>query len=205
VLSRTLELARELAPYQLHGCIPGAGARRFAADEVKGDGVQLDPTRSRWISPVAASPWRSCRRSCSSVQYPGGEITSTHSLCCSPSHDSQQGVAALRRPDAHLREGRARAVSTRPGCAALHPSRYLPRDAFYCGGEHVALLDERDSINKTCWDGGGGPDRSLPPASGAGSGPVITEDHPVLVALLRSQKRWRSTHRVRRLSACLRC
>src|SRR5512145_3061089 len=47
------------------------------------------------------------------------------------------------------REGRApRRLYQTPDLPRFTELRYLPRDAFYCGGELAPLLDERDSVNR---------------------------------------------------------
>ena len=47
------------------------------------------------------------------------------------------------------REGRApRRLYQTPDLPAFSRLRYLPRDAFYCGGELLPLIDEKDRINR---------------------------------------------------------
>ncbi len=76
-----------------------------------------------------------------------------------------------------------------PGFTIL---RYLPRDAFYCGGELLPLLDESDQVNPHL-NGRVSSDQITPYPPGIPvlvPGQVITQDIiRYLVALLRSQKR----------------
>ena len=69
--------------------------------------------------------------------------------------------------------------------------RYLPRDAFYCGGELVPLLDEKDKINPNL-DDRVCADQITPYPPGIPvlvPGQIITpEITHYLVSILRSQK-----------------
>jgi arginine decarboxylase len=91
------------------------------------------------------------------------------------------------------REGRApRRLYRFPEIPGFTKLRYLPRDAFYCGGELMPLVDERDNIrrellSRVCAD------QIVPYPPGIPvlvPGQVITREIvQYLVGLLRSQKR----------------
>jgi arginine decarboxylase len=91
------------------------------------------------------------------------------------------------------REGRAqRRLYKSPEIPSFTSLRYLPRDAFYCGGELVPLVDEQDKLNKDL-QGRVSADQIVPYPPGIPvlvPGQLITEDILYyLVGLLRSQKR----------------
>jgi arginine decarboxylase len=91
------------------------------------------------------------------------------------------------------REGRSpRRLYPTPETPSFTRLMYLPRDAFYCGGERVPLLDERDQVNNTLI-GRVGADQITPYPPGIPvlvPGQLITgEIVQYLVGLLRSQKR----------------
>ena len=91
------------------------------------------------------------------------------------------------------REGRApRRLYQMPDIPQFTSLKFLPRDAFYCGGEIMPLLDERDNINAAL-NNRVAADQIVPYPPGIPvlvPGQVITESivH-YLVGLLRSQKR----------------
>jgi arginine decarboxylase len=91
------------------------------------------------------------------------------------------------------REGRAprRLVQT-PDIPAFTRLRFLPRDAYYCGGEAVALLDAKENANRALVDRVCA-DQITPYPPGIPvlvPGQVITDEVlDFLVGLLRSQKR----------------
>ena len=91
------------------------------------------------------------------------------------------------------REGRApRRLYQTPEIPRFTKLKYLPRDAFYCGGELAPLVDEKDRIN-TALLGRVCADQIVPYPPGIpvlAPGQVITaEIIHYLVGLLRSQKR----------------
>src|SRR5438552_1419655 len=91
------------------------------------------------------------------------------------------------------REGRApRRLYRFPEIPGFTLLRYLPRDAFYCGGELVPLVDEKDNIRRDLLERACA-DQIVPYPPGIPvlvPGQVITREivH-YLVGLLRSQKR----------------
>jgi arginine decarboxylase len=91
------------------------------------------------------------------------------------------------------REGRApRRLYQAPGLPGFTRLQYLPRDAFYCGGQIIPLLDEQDRVNPELVRRVAA-DQIVPYPPGIPvlvPGQVITQEviH-FLVGLLRSQKR----------------
>ncbi|MCC6532956.1 MAG: aminotransferase class I/II-fold pyridoxal phosphate-dependent enzyme [Burkholderiales bacterium] len=91
------------------------------------------------------------------------------------------------------REGRApRRLYQTPDLPAFSRLRYLPRDAFYCGGEPLPLVDERDHVNRAL-NGRVSADQIVPYPPGIPvlvPGQVITaEIMQYLLGLLRAQRR----------------
>src|SRR5712691_7432056 len=91
------------------------------------------------------------------------------------------------------REGRApRRLYRFPEIPRFTRLRYLPRDAFYCGGELVPLVDEKDNIRRELLDRACA-DQIVPYPPGIPvlvPGQVITREIAhYLAGLLRSQKR----------------
>jgi len=134
--------------------------------------VTVDISRSGYTVEAAARALRP-------LQHPGREIDLQHAHpAAHHRHDAQQGVAPVRRAHAHRARGpRAAAalpVSRHPG---VHPLRFLPRDAYYAGGEAVPLLDEKDNVNRALVDRICA-DQITPyrPASRAGAGQLITRN-----------------------------
>jgi arginine decarboxylase len=91
------------------------------------------------------------------------------------------------------REGRAlRRLYQIPEIPGFTSLKYLPRDAFYCGGELMPLLEEQERINVEI-DGKVCADQITPYPPGIPvlvPGQVITQEVvQYLVSMLRSQKR----------------
>jgi arginine decarboxylase len=91
------------------------------------------------------------------------------------------------------REGRTqRRLYQTPNLPAFSRLRYLPRDAFYCGGELMPLIDEKDHVNRAL-NGRVSADQIVPYPPGI---PVLvpgqvmsTEIMQFLLGLLRAQRR----------------
>ena len=98
--------------------------------------------------------------------------------------------------DALMRIARERRAPRRlyrtPDIPGFTQLKYLPRDAFYCGGQIVPVLDEQDKVN-TGLNGRVAADQITPYPPGIPvlvPGQVITQDIiQYLVGLLRSHKR----------------
>jgi arginine decarboxylase len=161
LLGRTLELAKEA-----RGLINSTKVFRvleledLLPDEVRGDGIRLDPTKvtidisgcgytaedlqkelfERYNIQVEKSTFNTL-----SLLFTIGTTRSKLSRL----YDALMRIA---------REGRhpRRLVQT-PEIPGFTRLRYLPRDAYYCGGELVPVFDERERVNKklvgaTCAD-----------------------------------------------------
>jgi len=91
------------------------------------------------------------------------------------------------------REGRApRRLYRFPDLPGFTLLKFLPRDAYYCGGQPVPLLDDQDRLNRSL-DGRVCADQVVPYPPGIPvlvPGQVITREiSEYLAGLLRSQKR----------------
>jgi arginine decarboxylase len=151
LLGRTLKLAQELREQ-----INSTGVFRvlelddLLPDEVKGDGVKLDPTK------VTVDISR-CGMTVNELQHELFErfniqiekstfntVTLLLTIGTTRSKVSRLYDALMRI----AREGRApRRLYVTPDIPPFTKLRFLPRDAFYCGGELVPLLDEQDRVN----------------------------------------------------------
>jgi arginine decarboxylase len=91
------------------------------------------------------------------------------------------------------REGRVqRRLYQTPNLPAFSRLRYLPRDAFYCGGELMPLIDEKDHVNRSL-NGRVSADQIVPYPPGI---PVLVPGQVMnaeiiqfLLGLLRAQRR----------------
>jgi arginine decarboxylase len=91
------------------------------------------------------------------------------------------------------REGRVqRRLYQTPNLPAFSRLRYLPRDAFYCGGELMPLIDEKDHVNRAL-NGRVSADQIVPYPPGI---PVLVPGQVMnaeiiqfLLGLLRAQRR----------------
>ncbi len=196
LLARTLQLAHELRQQ-----INSTGVFRVLAledllpEEVRNDGIQLDPTK-------VTVDISSCGLTVEDLQRELFErfniqvekstfntltllltIGTTRSKC-SRLYDALMRIAL----DKHAPRRLYRAPEI-PGFTEL---RFLPRDAYYCGGELVPLVDESDQVNSRL-DGRVSADQITPYPPGIPvlvPGQLITADViQYLVTLLRSQKR----------------
>jgi arginine decarboxylase len=196
LLARTLELAAELRQQ-----INSTGVFRclelddLLPEEVRGDGIRLDPTKvtvdvsgcgltveelqkvllERFNIQVEKSTFNTL-----SLLLTIGTTRSKVSRM----YDALMRLAREGRPPRRLVQ-----TPEIPGFTRL---QYLPRDAFYCGGELVPVFDEQERVNRTlaarvCAD------QIVPYPPGIPvlvPGQVITaEIIEYLAGLLRSQKR----------------
>ena len=152
LLSRTLELARELRQLinstkvfrvlELEDLLP---------DAVRQDGIRLDPTK-------VTIDISGCGYTVEDLQKQLFErfniqvekstfntITLLLTIGTTRSKVSRLYDALMRI----AREGRhARRLVQTPEIPALAKLRFLPRDAYYCGGELVPVFDERERVNR---------------------------------------------------------
>jgi arginine decarboxylase len=196
LLARTLDLSRELCEQ-----INSTGVFRVLAldellpDEVKHDGIRLDPTKvtvdiSRCGYTVEELQRVLFERFNIQVEKSTfNTLTLLLTVGTTRSKVSRLYDALMRI----AREGRAlRRLYQFPDIPEFTRLRYLPRDAYYCGGELVPLLDEKDSVNKTLYERVC-TDQIVPYPPGIPvlvPGQLITREIvDYLVGLLRSQKR----------------
>ena len=154
LLARTLALAQRAAQQinstgvfrvlELEDLLPDeVRARRHPARPDQGDGGHLR---------AAATPWTNCSSELFERYNIQVEKSTFNTLtpAADDRHHAQQGLAPVRRADAHrARAARAAApVSHARRSPAFTQLQYLPRDAFYCGGELVPLLDDKDKLNR---------------------------------------------------------
>jgi len=196
LLSRTLALARELREQisatrvfrvlELRDLLPGS---------VRADGIRLDPTKvtidiSRCGYTVDELQKELFDRFNIQVEKSTfNTITLLLTIGTTRSKVSRLYDALMRI----AREKRApRRLVRAPGIPAMTRLRCLPRDAYYCGGELVPVLDEKERVNRrlahrVCADGIVPYPPGIPVlVPGQVITPEITE---FLAALLRSQKR----------------
>jgi len=195
LLSRTLALATELrAQINSTDVFRVLELDELLPEEVKADGIQLDPTKvtvdiSRCGYTVEDLQRELFTRFNIQVEKSTfNTVTLLLTVGTTRSKVSRLYDALMRI----AREGRsARRLYQFPEVPEFTTLRYLPRDAYYCGGESVPLMNEKDNLNKTLVDRVCA-DQIVPYPPGIPvlvPGQVITR--PVLeylIGLLRSQK-----------------
>jgi arginine decarboxylase len=196
LLSRTLMLSQEL-----RGQINSTGVFRvleldeLLPEEVRGDAIRLDPTKVTVDITSCGYTVEDLQRQLFdryNIQVEKSTfntVTLLLTIGTTRSKVSRLYDALMRI----AREGRApRRLYRFPEIPRFTRLRYLPRDAFYCGGELVPLVDERDRVRRellerVCAD------QIVPYPPGIPvlvPGQVITRDIVnYLVGLLRSQNR----------------
>jgi arginine decarboxylase len=196
LLSRTLALAAEIREQ-----ISSTGVFRvleldeLLPDEVKHDGILLDPTK-------VTVDISSCGYTVEDLQH---ELFTRFNIQVEKSTFNTLSLLLTigttrskvsRLYDALMRiarEGRApRRLYQFPEIPEFTRLKVLPRDAYYCGGEAVALLDAKENANRALVDRVCA-DQITPYPPGIPvlvPGQVITDEVlDFLVGLLRSQKR----------------
>ncbi len=196
LLSRTLALAKELrTQINSTGVFRVLGLDDLLPDEVRADNIKLDPTKvtvdiSRCGYTVEDLQQELFERYNIQVEKSTfNTLTLLLTIGTTRSKVSRLYDALMRI----AREGRApRRLYQTPDIPSFTQLKYLPRDAFYCGGELSPLVDERDQVN-TALSGKVCADQIVPYPPGIPvlvPGQVITtEIIHYLVGLLRSQKR----------------
>jgi arginine decarboxylase len=196
LLSRTLALARELrAQINSTGAFRCLELADLLPDEVRGDRIRLDPTKvtvdisgcGRTVDELQAELFD--RYNIQIEKSTFNTITLLLTIGTTRSKVSRLYDALMRI--ARERRAPRRLVRT-PEIPAFTRLRYLPRDAYYCGGELVPVFDERERVNRAlagrvCADG------IVPYPPGIPvlvPGQVITREiAEYLGGVLRSQKR----------------
>jgi len=196
LLSRTLALAAEIRQ-QINstGVFRVLDLDELLPEEVKHDGILLDPTKVTVDISSCGYTVEDLQRELFTrfnIQVEKSTfntITLLLTIGTTRSKVSRLYDALMRI----AREGRApRRLYQFPEIPEFTRLRYLPRDAYYCGGEAVTLLDAKDNpnralVNRVCAD------QVTPYPPGIPvlvPGQIITaEVLDFLVGLLRSQKR----------------
>ena len=196
LLSRTLELAKELrAQINSTGVFQVLELSDLLPDEIKQDAIQLDPTKvtvdiSRCGFTVEELIQELFERFNIQVEKSTfNTLTLLLTIGTTRSKVSRLYDALMRI----ARENRApRRLYQTTEIPRFTELKYLPRDAFYCGGELMPLLDEQDKVNSTL-NGRVCADQITPYPPGIPvlvSGQTVTQEvTQYLVSMLRSQKR----------------
>ncbi|MGA8054239.1 MAG: aminotransferase class I/II-fold pyridoxal phosphate-dependent enzyme [Burkholderiales bacterium] len=196
LLSRTLTLAQELRKQ-----ITSTGVFRvleldeLLPEEVRHDGIRLDPTKVTIDISSCGYTVEELQRELFERYNIQVEKSTFNTLTLLLTIGTTRSKVS-RLYDALMRiarEGRApQRLYQFPDLPDFTRLRFLPRDAYYCGGEALPLLDEKDNINKALVDKVSA-DQITPYPPGIPvlvPGQVITREViDYLVGLLRSQKR----------------
>jgi len=196
LLSRTLELAKELrAQINATGAFQVLELADLLPDEIKQDNIRLDPTKvtvdiSRCGFTVEELSQELFERF--NIQVEKSTFNTLTLLLTIGTTRSK----VSRLYDALMRIARENRAPQRLYQTAEIPRftelKYLPRDAFYCGGELMPLLDEQEKVNPNL-NGRISADQITPYPPGIPvlvPGQVITQGiTQYLVSMLRSQKR----------------
>jgi len=196
LLTRTLDLAGELRQ-QINATkvFHVLELAELLPDEVKSDGIRLDSTKVTVDISSCGYTVEDLQREMFDRYNIQVEKSTFNTLTLLLTIGTTRSKVS-RLYDALMRiarEGRApRRLYQFPDIPDFTGLRYLPRDAYYCGGELVPLLDETDKVNcalnqRICAD------QIVPYPPGIPSlvpGQEITREViDYLVGLLRSQKR----------------
>jgi arginine decarboxylase len=196
LLSRTLELAKELrAQINSTGMFRVLELEDLLPDEVKDDDIKLDPTKVTVDISTCGYTVEELQKELFeryNIQVEKSTFNTVSLLLTIGTTRSKVSrlYDALMRV---AREGRTqRRLYRSPAIPGFTRLLCLPRDAFYCGGELVPLLDEQEKTNKQV-QGRVSADQIVPYPPGIPvlvPGQLITEEIiDYLVGLLRSQKR----------------
>jgi len=196
LLARTLELARELREQ-----INSTGVFRvldlpdLLPDDVKDDGIRLDPTKVTVDVSRCGYTVEELQRELFERFNIQVEKSTFNTLTLLLTIGTTRSKVS-RLYDALMRIARERRQPRRlyqfPDIPRFTALRFLPRDAYYCGGELLPVVDERDQVNealvdRVCCD------QIVPYPPGIPvlvPGQVITREViDYLAGLLRSQKR----------------
>jgi arginine decarboxylase len=196
LLARTLSLSTELR-HQIDstGVFRALELEDLLPDEVRNDNIQLDPTK-------VTVDISECGYTVDELQH---ELFERYNIQVEKSTFNTLSLLLTigttrskvsRLYDALMRIARERRSPRRlyrtPDIPGFTQLKYLPRDAFYCGGQALAILDEHDRINAAL-NGKVAADQVTPYPPGIPvlvPGQVITSEiMQYLAGLLRSHKR----------------
>ena len=196
LLARTLSLSTELRHQIVStGVFRALELEDLLPDEVRNDNIQLDPTK-------VTVDISECGYTVDELQ---NELFERYNIQVEKSTFNTLSLLLTigttrskvsRLYDALMRIARERRSARRlyrtPDIPGFTQLKYLPRDAFYCGGQALAILDEHDRINAAL-NGKVAADQVTPYPPGIPvlvPGQVITpEIMQYLAGLLRSHKR----------------
>ena len=156
LLSRTLALAQELrSQINSTGVFRVLELAELLPDEVKGDGITLDPTKVTVDISTCGYTVEDLQRELFTRFNIQVEKSTFNTLTLLLTIGTTRSKVS-RLYDALMRiarEGRApRRLYQAPDIPEFTALRFLPRDAYYCGGEALPMLDEKDNINKALVD-----------------------------------------------------
>jgi arginine decarboxylase len=196
LLSRTLALAQELrSQINSTGVFRVLELDELLPDEVKHDRITLDPTKVTVDISTCGYTVEDLQRELFTRFNIQVEKSTFNTLSLLLTIGSTRSKVS-RLYDALMRiarEGRApRRLYQAPDIPEFTALEFLPRDAYYCGGEALPILDEKDNINKALVDRVCA-DQITPYPPGIPvlvPGQVVTREViDYLAGLLRSQKR----------------
>jgi arginine decarboxylase len=196
LLSRTLALAQELRQ-QINstGVFRVLDLEELLPDEVKSDGISLDPTKVTVDISTCGYTVEDLQRELFTRFNIQVEKSTFNTLTLLLTIGTTRSKVS-RLYDAMMRiarEGRApRRLYQAPDIPEFTALKVLPRDAYYCGGEALPILDERDNVNTALVDRVCA-DQITPYPPGIPvlvPGQIVTREVvDYLAGLLRSQKR----------------
>jgi arginine decarboxylase len=196
LLTRTLHLAKELrTQINSTGVFRVLELDELLPDDVRDDGIRLDPTKVTVDISSCGYTVEELQRELFERYNIQVEKSTFNTLTLLLTIGTTRSKVS-RLYDALMRiarEGRApQRLYQFPDLPDFTKLRYLPRDAYYCGGESVPLLDEKDNVNTALVDRVAA-DQITPYPPGI---PVLVPGQEItrkvidyLVGLLRSQKR----------------
>ncbi len=196
LLSRTLTLAQELrAQINSTGVFRVLDLDELLPEEIKHDDIRLDPTKVTVDISSCGYAVEDLQRELFDRYNIQVEKSTFNTLTLLLTIGTTRSKVS-RLYDALMRiarEGRTpRRLYRFPEIPGFTRLRYLPRDAFYCGGEMVPVVDDRNDIRRDLLDRVCA-DQIVPYPPGIPvlvPGQVITREIVnYLVGLLRSQKR----------------
>src|SRR5262247_1190073 len=156
LLSRTLALAQELRQ-QINstGVFRVLELDELLPDEVKHDGLKLDPTKVTVDISTCGYTVEDLQRELFTRFNIQVEKSTFNTLSLLLTIGTTRSKVS-RLYDALMRiarEGRApRRLYQAPDIPEFTQLRYLPRDAYYCGGEALPILDDKDLLNRALVD-----------------------------------------------------
>jgi arginine decarboxylase len=196
LLSRTLALSQELrAQINSSGVFKVLELEDLLPEEVQRDNISLDPTKVTVDISSCGYTVEDLQRELFDRYNIQVEKSTFNTLTLLLTIGTTRSKVS-RLYDALMRIARERRSPRRlyrfPEIPGFTKLRYLPRDAFYCGGELVPLVNEKDNLRRELL-GRACADQIVPYPPGIPvlvPGQIITREVlQYLVGLLRSQKR----------------